>query len=105
MTPEHREVLDPNRTVVAAVQVLPLADDAYPIIDKAIEAIAASGVKYEVKPMETAMEGTLDQMLEVARKAHLACLDAGADKVVTIIKISDERHGTSMAEKMKRYQK
>jgi len=48
------------------VQVLPLVEDVYPIVDKAIEAIQASGVKYEVGPLETTLEGDdLDQLLEV----------------------------------------
>jgi len=45
--------LDPNRTVIVAVQVLPLADDPYPIIGRAIAVIQASGVRHEVDAMET----------------------------------------------------
>ena len=48
-------MLDENRTVNVAVQVLPLAEDVYPIVDRAIAVIARSGVSYEVGPMETVM--------------------------------------------------
>ena len=95
--------MDSNRTVNVAVQVLPLAEDVYAIVDRAIEVIAASGVKYEVGPMETVMEGPLDRLLEVAKAAHLACLEAGAEKVVTIIKIGDAVGGTSIEEKVAKY--
>lgn len=95
--------LDPQRTVNVAVQVLPLVADAYPIVDQAIAAITASGVKYEVGPMETTLEGPLDQLLEVAKAAHLACFAAGAPQVVTIIKIGDRVGGTSMAEKVAKH--
>jgi uncharacterized protein (TIGR00106 family) len=95
--------MDENRTVNVGVQVLPLVEDVYPVVDRAIEVIARSGVKYEVGPMETVMEGPLDRLLEVAKAAHLACLDAGADKVVTLIKIGDARGGTTIEEKVAKY--
>lgn len=96
-------MLDPNRTVNVGVQVLPLTADAYPIVDRAIAVIAASGVKYEVGPLETTLEGPLDDLLAVARAAHLACLEAGAERVVTVIKIADARGGTTIAEKLAAY--
>ncbi len=93
-----------KRTVNVGVQVLPLVDDAYPIVDKAIEAIQASGVKYVVGPLETTLEGNdLDQLLEVAKSAHRACFEAGAGKVVTIIKIADALEGTSIEGKIGKY--
>jgi uncharacterized protein (TIGR00106 family) len=95
--------LDENRTVNVAVQVLPLVEDLYPAVDRAIEAIAASGVKFEVGPMETVMEGTLDELLRVAKSAHLACFEAGADQVLTIIKIGDKAQGTTIDEKVSKY--
>jgi uncharacterized protein (TIGR00106 family) len=95
--------MDENRTVNVGVQVLPLVEDVYPVVDRAIEVIAQSGVKYEVGPMETVMEGPLDRLLEVAKAAHLACLEAGAGKVVTIIKIGDGQDGTTIEEKVGKY--
>lgn len=95
--------LDANRTVNVAVQVLPLVEELYPVVDRAIEVIDASGVKYEVGPMETVMEGRLDELLEVAKAAHLACFDAGADRVLTIIKIGDQTCGTTIEEKVTKY--
>jgi uncharacterized protein (TIGR00106 family) len=95
--------MDENRTVNVAVQVLPLVEDVYPVVDRAIEAIACSGVKYEVGPMETVMEGPLDDLLEVAKAAHRACFEAGAARVVTIIKIGDAAGGTSIEEKVGKY--
>jgi uncharacterized protein (TIGR00106 family) len=95
--------MDENRTVNVAVQVLPLAEDVYPIVDHAIAAIDATGVAYEVGPMETVMEGPLDALLAAAKAAHLACFEAGAEKVVTIIKIGDAVGGTTMEEKVGKY--
>ena len=89
-----------------AVQVLPLTENPIPIVDKAIEAIQASGVKYEVGPLETTIEGdNLDRLLEVAKAAHRACLEAGAGKVVTIIKIAEATEGTTIEQKVSKYRK
>lgn len=93
-----------KRTVNVGVQVLPLVDDVYPVVDKAIEAIKASGVHYEVGPLETTLEGDdLDELIEVAKSAHRACFKAGAGKVVTIIKIADAIEGTSIEQKVGKY--
>ncbi len=97
--------LDKNRTVNVAVQVLPLVENVFSVVDRAIEVIARSGVKYEVGPMETVMEGPLDDLLEVAKAAHLACLEAGAEKVMTIIKIGDQTCGTTIEEKVGKYRR
>ncbi len=95
-----------KRTRNVGVQVLPLVENALPIVDKAIEAIQASGVKYEVGPLETTLEGDdLDQLLEVAKAAHRACFEAGAGAVVTIIKIADAVRGTSIEGKVGKYRK
>jgi len=97
--------MDPDRTVNVAVQVLPMVPELYPVVDRAIRVIQDSGVKYEVGPMETTMEGPLDRLLEVAKAAHLACFEAGAEKVVTIIKIGDRIGGTTIEEKVGRYRR
>jgi uncharacterized protein (TIGR00106 family) len=95
-----------KRTRNVGVQVLPLVEDVYSIVDKAIEAIQSSGVKYVVGPLETTLEGDdLDQLLEVAKSAHRACFKAGASKVVTIIKIADALEGTTIEEKVSKYRK
>ncbi len=98
--------MNEKRTLNVGVQVLPLTEDIYAIVDKAIEAIQASGVKYEVGPLETTLEGEdLDQLIEVAKSAHRACFKAGARKVVTIIKIADAIEGTTIEQKIGKYRK
>lgn len=95
--------LDPSRTVNVSVQILPLTDDPFPLIDRAIRVIQASGVRHEVDPMETVMEGPLDELLEIARAAHVAVMEAGAGRLVTLIKIGDRAEGTSMESKVGPY--
>lgn len=90
-------------TVTVGIEVLPLSDDAYPIVDQAIAAIAATGIKYEVCPMETVVEGTLDECLAAARAAHEACMATGVRRALTFIKISDGTDGSTIADKMAKY--
>jgi uncharacterized protein (TIGR00106 family) len=92
-----------SRTVIVGVQVLPFALDPYPVVDRAIAAIQATGVKYMVTPMETVMEGTLDDCLAAARAAHEACFEAGVQKAVTVIKISDAVNGSTIDDKLTKY--
>ncbi|MHB1296878.1 MAG: thiamine-binding protein [Anaerolineae bacterium] len=92
-----------DRTVTVAVQVLPLCEDPYPVVDRAIAVIQRSGVKYEVGAMETTMEGELPRLLAVAQEAHAACFVEGVDQVVTIIKIGDARGGSTIADKVQKY--
>ncbi len=71
-----------------SLQVIPINEaDAYPIIDKAIEVIQASGLKYEVQAFATILEGPLDQVLAVAVAAKEAALAAGAQELVLNIQI------------------
>ncbi len=95
--------IDPNRILNLAVQVLPLVEDPYPVVDRAIAAIAASGLRYEVGPMETVIEGTLDDLLAAGKAAHLACFEAGASRVVTILKLGDALEGTTIESKVAKY--
>jgi uncharacterized protein (TIGR00106 family) len=95
-----------KHTMNVGVQVLPMVENVYAVVDTAIEAIKASGVKYEVGPLETVLEGDdLDRLLEVAKSAHRACFKAGAGKVVTIIKIAEALEGTTIEQKVGKYRK
>jgi uncharacterized protein YqgV (UPF0045/DUF77 family) len=84
----------PNATV--SFEVLPLCDDPIPVVDKAIEVVQQSGVKYLVCPHETVMEGDLDQLLEIVKAGHRACFAAGAKQVVTLVKLVESIEGSSI---------
>jgi uncharacterized protein YqgV (UPF0045/DUF77 family) len=50
------------------------------------------------------MEGDLEQMLNLVRKAQDICVEAGAGRVVSIIKIDYSPNGVSIDEKLSPYQ-
>ena len=91
--------------VNVSLQVLPVVpeDRIYPVVDKVIELIANSGVKYEVGPMETTMEGEYDQLMDLVKKAQEVCIREGAARVVSVVKIDLKPGGVTMAEKVERY--
>jgi len=86
-------------------QVIPKVPDekTYQVVDKAIEVVINSGVKYEVGPMETTMEGELDQLWEIVKRAQQVCIDEGAERVMTIIKIDYHPQGVTIEEKIGKY--
>ena len=83
--------------VVMGIQVIPQADDFYGVVDRAIEEIDRSGLRYEVCPMETVVEGELEALLEVAKRAHRACLEAGARSVITHLKLAERSQNEDLS--------
>lgn len=51
----------------------------------------AEGVKYQLTPMGTIIEGDLDRVLSLVRKMHEAPFAAGAGRVTTTVRIDDRR--------------
>src|ERR1035437_7686286 len=70
-----------TKTVNIALQVLPTSTTVHPylLVDKAIEVIEKSGLRYKVTPFETVMEGSYDEIMEVVKLAQEACYEAGGD--------------------------
>ena len=52
---------------------------------------AEKGVKYEMSSMGTNIEGDLEQLLDLAWRMHRSAFDAGAQRVVTTMKIDERR--------------
>ncbi len=84
--------------VIAEFSVLPIVNDekVNELVDRAIDVVKKSGLKYEVEPNSTTIEGELDEALEVIKQAHLVSRNEGSGHVVTIIKIDDKKNGPSM---------
>lgn len=74
-----------------AIQCVPRGvherDEVYRAVDAAIDVLDASGLPYTVGAMETVVEGPLDQLIELAQKAHEAVLEHGGGRAMTYIKL------------------
>lgn len=88
-----------------SLQVIPGVPDAevYPLVDKVIGLIQSSGVKYVVGPMETTMEGELHDLLGIVEQAQDLCLQNGANRVLSVVKIDYKAGGVTIDDKIKKY--
>ena len=95
-----------TKTVNIALQILPSSKTIHPykLVDKAIEVIANSGLIYRVTPFETVMEGTYDEIMIVVKQAQEACYAAGAESLMTYIKIQSSLNDVSIEDKMEKYE-
>lgn len=90
--------------VIAEFSITPIVGgEMRPYVDAAIEVVKRSGLKYEVEAMGTTIEGDLQTILDVIRKAHEAVMQAGADRVLTEVRIDDRREGVTMKEEVEGY--
>jgi uncharacterized protein (TIGR00106 family) len=89
-----------------ALQVLPRSTtkDSYALVDKAIEIIEQSGVKYKVCPFETVLEGNYDELMAIVKKVHEQCYASGTETMMTYIKIQSSANAdVSIEDKMEKY--
>lgn len=75
-----------------AIQVLPQAENDKELcrmVDEVIAYIAGTGLKYEVGPFETTIEGeSYDQLMDIAKECQKVAIRAGAPKVSSYIKVN-----------------
>ena len=92
-------------TANVSLHVIPCVSEAniYGVVDKVIAYIASTGVTYEVGPMETTMEGELDVLLDIVKKSQEICCEAGAERVVSMVKIDYKPTGVTIHEKIHQY--
>ena len=80
-----------------AIQVLPQTnndDELCRMVDEVIAYIAATGLKYEVGPFETTIEGeSYDELMDIAKECQKVAIRAGAPKVSAYIKVVYEPEG------------
>ncbi len=77
-----------NHKINLSLQVVPInTEQAYPIIDSAIEVIQQSGVRHEVQPFATLLEGDWDTLIATLAKAKDAALTVGAEELLLNVQI------------------
>ena len=95
------------KTINLALQILPSGlpkQKAYDIVDEAINAIAASGLRYRVCPFETVMEGSYEEVMKTVEAAQEAAFAAGAEDMMVYIKIQRSKsHDIAIHDKLEKY--
>ncbi len=79
-----------SHKVNLAIQILPLRqdkDDAYASIDAAIQVVKDSGLKYEVCPFETVVEGSYAEVMQLADDMQQACYKNGVEELLVNMKL------------------
>jgi uncharacterized protein YqgV (UPF0045/DUF77 family) len=84
---------------LVSIQIIPKAqssEELYSLVDAAIEVIDQAGVKYEVHPLETTMEGELTTLLSVIEKMNNKMVELGSPNVISQVKILFQPKGITM---------
>lgn len=90
-----------------SIQIIPKTkngEDVIPYVDEAISIIEASGVKYEVHPLETTMEGELQVLLSIIVKMNERMIELGSSNVISQVKILYQPDGITMTKLTEKYQ-
>ncbi|CAM2999372.1 MTH1187 family thiamine-binding protein [Paenibacillus sediminis] len=81
----------------------PNGEDPIPYIDRAIEVIQASGLKHQVNPLETTIEGELDELLDLVKKMNDAVIQMGSPSIISQVKIAHNPNGINMDRLTEKY--
>jgi len=80
--------------IVASISTFPVdkGPSLSQYVEKAIDALEATGLRIYVGPMETTIEAPdLDAALDAVRAAHNAIAEQGSVRILTTVKIDDRR--------------
>lgn len=89
-----------------SIQIIPKTkngENVIPYVDEAIKIIDESGVKYEVHPLETTMEGELTELFAVIEKMNERMIEMGSSNVISQVKILYQPSGITMATLTEKY--
>lgn len=94
---------------IVEVAVVPLGTGSTSLsqyVADCYKVLKQSGLKHQLTPMGTIIEGDLDDILKLVRKLHEVPFAAGALRVSTTIKIDDRRDkNSSMEQKIRSVEK
>lgn len=79
---------------IAEISIYPLGTASTSVGDyvaSCVKILEEMGLDYEVTPMSTVFEGTLEQIWEASARIHELPFQMGCQRVVTSLKIDDRR--------------
>ncbi|HNP23367.1 MAG TPA: thiamine-binding protein [Panacibacter sp.] len=76
-------------TINASVQILPVVQDRHPYewVDEAIAIIQQSGVKHEIGPFATVLEGTYSEVMKVINDVNEHLLSKGCSEWISNLQL------------------
>ncbi|MFQ3544090.1 thiamine-binding protein [Halobacillus rhizosphaerae] len=91
---------------LVSIQIIPKTkqgEDVIPYVDHAISLIEDSGLRYEVHPLETTIEGELSEIFSLIEKMNQAMIEKGSTNVISQIKVLYQPSGASMDQLTEKY--
>lgn len=91
---------------LVSIQIIPKTkngEDSIPFIEQAIAVIQESGIRYEVHPLETTMEGNLTEIFSIIEKMNERMIEAGCVNVISQVKVLYQPSGVSMDKLTEKY--
>ncbi|HXL57793.1 MAG TPA: thiamine-binding protein [Chitinophagaceae bacterium] len=79
----------------ASIQIVPIVFDKHPYewVDEIIAVIKQSGIKHEVGPFATALEGTYDQVMTVIYEVNEYLYSKGCNEWISNVQIQIRSKG------------
>jgi uncharacterized protein (TIGR00106 family) len=92
--------------MIVDVSVVPIGTGSTSVskfVRKVLGVVRKSGLKYQIGPMGTSLEGDWDTIFSTIRQMHEVCFKLGAGRLLTTIKVDDRRDKIqSMQDKLDR---
>lgn len=84
-----------NYIINASIQIVPIVRDKHPYewVDEAIAIIRQSGIKYEVGPFATVLEGTYVQVMEVIHQVNQYLFAKGCAEWIANVQVQIRSDG------------
>jgi uncharacterized protein (TIGR00106 family) len=81
--------------VNASIQILPVVEDKHPYewVDEAIGVIQRSGIKHEVGPFATVLEGNYEEVMSVMRQVNEYLFSKGCQEWITNFQLQIRSQG------------
>lgn len=89
-----------NYLVNASVQIVPIVLDKHPYewVDEAIAVIQQSGIRYEVTPFATVLEGTYDEVMRVLHAINEVLYRKGCAEWISNVQLQVRSAGSVTGE-------
>jgi uncharacterized protein (TIGR00106 family) len=89
-----------NYIINASIQIVPIVQDKHPYewVDEAIAIIQQSGIKNDVGPFATVLEGTYAEVMQVINEVNEYLYNKGCNEWISNIQIQIRSHGDITAD-------
>ncbi|WP_338447964.1 thiamine-binding protein [Niallia oryzisoli] len=91
---------------LVSIQIIPKTpngENVIPFVDEAIKIVAESGMKYEVHPLETTVEGDIAAIFTMITNMNERMIEMGSHNVITQIKTLYQPSGIQMVDLTEKY--